>query len=395
MTDQSNSDILFGRRARVTIYKQGMTSEEIQEALSSETESGKNESQDSSKTEPNKPSGNSGILSFEITEDLALEFEIYKTLDNAGKGNDASLKIYGLSQDTAEVMGYQMLTCKIEVGYKGQPLTPIFLGDILSASYKKAKRGGQSEAEFSMSQSYLKMHTGTKYSKAFPRDTLLSAVLFDASNHFGVDILFKSLAPDTASLLTKVYPYGVSVDGTLNEVLNKILPPNGFRWNINQANQVTVFQDDVYTNQDGQSGALVNGAVKLESTPENENVTSSGIKIYHLDSNSGLVDLPYLETESITKRLAEVQVDTPVKNSKTGKTRKKTIRPKIKVARQIVNFKTLLLPDLDVGDIVKIQTENAKDLNNNYGILSIKYVGKTYGTEWYCECVGVATNKLD
>ena len=57
------SDILFGRRIRVVIYKQGLTSEELQKALSEDVGNQQVPSQD---TPTNEYEKGSGILSFEI-----------------------------------------------------------------------------------------------------------------------------------------------------------------------------------------------------------------------------------------------------------------------------------------------------------------------------------------
>lgn len=386
------SDILFGRRIRVVIYKQGLSSEEIQKALSEDVDNKKVPS--SGEPEEHGEKG-SGILSFEIDENLPVEFEVTKTLDNSGKSNNASLRIYGISDSTASAMGYQMLTCKISVGYRGQPLTPIFLGDIISASYKRGSKGDASYADFELSQSYLKLNTGTKFSKTFPRDTDLATVFKDFIEFFDIDFKFLTADAETQEILAKKLTYGLSVDGSLGECLQKLLKPYGFKWHINDANQVEVFKDDVFSNTEGKKGTLRNGKLELEkgSTQTDEKVPS-GLSVYELDSNSGLIDLPYLETESITNRLAEVKVEVPVKNSKTGKTRKKTIRPKVTFARQIVNFKTLLLPDIQPSTIVKLYPVKAEELVGLYGVISVKYKGSTFGNDWYCECVGVSTEKV-
>ena len=384
------SDILFGRRIRVVIYKQGLTSEELQKALSEDVGNQQVPSQD---TPTNESEKGSGILSFEIDENLPIEFEVTKTLDNSGKSNSASLRIYGISDSTAAAMGYQMLTCKISVGYRGQPLTPIFLGDIISASYKRGSKGQSSYADFEMSQSYLKLNTGVKFSQTFPRDTELSKVFQELITYFDVDFKFLTADADTKEIIEKKLPYGLSVDGSLAECLQKILKPFGFKWHINDANQVEVFKDDVFTNTDGKTGKIQAGKLALQETPESETQTSTGLRVYELDSNSGLIDMPYLETESVTNRLAEVKVDVPVKNSKTGKTRKKTIRPKVTFARQVVNFKTLLIPDIQPSTIVKLHPIKAQNLAGLYGIISVKYKGATFGNDWYCECVGISTEK--
>ena len=112
------SEYLWDRKIRVTVYKQGLTTDEITQILAS-TDDGLEEGFDRSPTQ-------TGILKFEIDQELPIEFEITKTLGNSGKNNSASLRIYNISEDTAKTMGHQMLTVKIEVAYRGMPLTPIF-----------------------------------------------------------------------------------------------------------------------------------------------------------------------------------------------------------------------------------------------------------------------------
>lgn len=387
------SEILFGRRVRVSIYKQGLTPQELQTALAEDNDPETNPI-DNSQAE-NSGERSTGILEFTIDEELPLEFEVYKTLDNSGKSNNASLKINGISEQTAKAMGYQMLTCKIAVGYRGQPLVPIFLGDIISASYKRGNGKESSYAEFELSQSYLKLNAGVKFSSNFPRDTDLGQIMFALIEFFGIEIKFMTADTDTQSIIEKKITYGLSLEGTLNECLQKVLKPYGFKWNLNDANQVEVFKDDVYTNTEGRSGAIVGGKLKIEEATQSETKTSTGIQIFELDGDSGLIDQPYLETESITKRLPEVQVEVPIKNSKSGKTRKKTLKPKITVPRQIVNFKTLLLPEIQPKTVVKIVSKSQQNLSGLYGVLSVKYTGNTYGDEWYCECVGVSTEKRE
>lgn len=382
------SEIIFGRRLRVSIYKQGLSSDEIAEALSS--------TQTTNDDQSDTPSKGSGILRFEINEDLPVEFEITKSLDNSGKNNSASMRIYGISEDTAKTMGHQMLSCKIEVGYKGQPLVPIFFGDIISASYKKDRDGNY--ADFEMSQSYLKQNAGAKISATYPRNTTLGQVISDVMDYFGISIRILSADTDLESSLDKELPYGMSIDGSLAECLQKILKPFGMKWHINDANIVEIFQDDVYENNEGKSGYLVDGKLKLEEKTQTDSLTSTGLMIYELDGDSGLVGKPYLKTEQVTRRLGEVKAkEDPKKDTsknKQKKTEKKVLRPKIKVPRQIVEFRTLLFPDIQPKTVVKI-VSSQEAVSGLYGILEVKYKGKTFDTDWYCDCVGVATDKKD
>lgn len=391
------SDILFGRRIKVTIYKQGLTKEELQEALSEDVSATQNPSWGSQDQAQNQSEAGSGILAFEIDEKLPVEFEVTKTLDNSGKSNSATLRVYGISEETARVMGYQMLTCKISVGYQGQPLIPIFLGDVLSASYKRGKKSEAGYADFQMSQSYLKLNTGFKLSMNFPRGTDLLKVLSELMETFNIDFRLLGSDAETEELLTKTLPYGLSLDGTLSECLQKVLKPVGFKWHINDANQIEVFKDDVYSNTDGKIGAIVDGKIKTEQTQASDTKTSSGLQIYELGYDSGLLEKPYLETESITNRLAEVKTTTAKTQSsktKVQKTKKKTLIKKVTFARQVVNFKTLLLPDIAPKTVVKINTGTEDDpITGLYGILAIKYKGQTFGNDWYCECVAVSTEK--
>lgn len=385
------SDILFGRRIKVVIYKQGLTSEELQQALSDGVDNQSIPSQDEPTAESEK---GSGILSFEIDESLPIEFEVVKTLDNSGKSNNATLRIYGISESTANAMGYQMLTCKISVGYRGQPLTPIFLGDVLSASYKRGKKGESSYADFQMSQSYLKLNTGVKFSHTFPRDTDMLLVFKELIDFFDIDFKFLTADAETQEILEKKLPYGLTLDGSLAECLQKVLKPYGFRWHVNQANQVEVYKDDVFTNTEGKLGTVQNGKLALQDTQESETQTSTGLKVYELDADSGLIDQPYLETESVTNRLSEVKIEEPADtDSKMQKTKKKTIRPKVTFTRQVVNFKTLLIPDIQPSTIVKLHPKKSENLVGLYGVISVKYKGSTFGNDWYCECVGISSEK--
>lgn len=393
------SEILFGRRIKVTIYKQGLTREELQEALSEDVSAAQNPSWSGQDEAQNQSEKGSGILSFEIDEQLPIEFEVTKTLDNSGKSNSASLRIHGISEETARIMGYQMLTCKISVGYRGQPLTPIFLGDILSASYKRGKKSEAGYADFQMSQSYLKMNAGFKLSMNFPRDTDLLKILSELMETFGIDFKFLTADEDTQALLSKKIPYGLALDGTLSECLQKVLKPYGFKWYLNDSNQIEVFKDDVYSNTDAKSGTIVKGSLKLEETKADESTTSSGIQIFELGYDSGLINRPYLETESITNRMAEVKVTPAVEADPSTKTKakpakKKSLIKKVTFARQVVNFDTLLIPEIRPKTIVKINTGDDTDpVSGLYGIITVKYKGQTFGNDWYCQCVAVSTEK--
>ena len=90
------SEYLWDRKIRVTVYKQGLTTDEITKILAS-TDDGLEEGFDRSPTQ-------TGILKFEIDQELPIEFEITKTLDNSGKNNSASLRIYNISEDTAKTI---------------------------------------------------------------------------------------------------------------------------------------------------------------------------------------------------------------------------------------------------------------------------------------------------
>jgi hypothetical protein len=390
------SDILFGRRIKVTIYKQGLTQEELQEALSESPDDTGLPNDGTPQQNSSAPESGSGILSFEIDESLPLEFEVTKTLDNSGKSNTATLRVYGISEATARAMGYQMLTCKISVGYRGQQLIPIFLGDILSASYKRGKKSEAGYADFQMSQSYLKLNAGYKLSMNFPRDTDLLKILSEVMDTFGIEFKFLSADSITEELLQQKITYGLALDGTLNECLQKVLKPYGFKWHINEANQVEVFQDDVYSSTDGKVGTIAGGKLKVEEVKADETRTGTGLTIYELGYDSGLIERPYLETESITNRLSETK---PQDNSKPEKTKakpakKKSLVKKVTFARQVVNFTTLLLPEIQPKTVVKIDAGVGNEsVSGLYGIISVKYKGQTFGNDWYCQCVGVSTEK--
>ena len=75
------------------------------------------------------------------------------------------------------------------------------------------------------------------------------------------------------------------------------------------------------------------------------------------------------------------------------KTKKKTIKPKVTFTRQVVNFKTLLIPDIQPSTIVKLHPKKSENLVGLYGIISVKYKGSTFGNDWYCECVGISSEK--
>src|SRR5690606_32362557 len=103
-------------------------------------------------------------------------------------------------------------------------------------------KGQSSYADFEMSQSYLKLNTGVKFSQTFPRDTELSKVFQELITYFDIDFKFLTADADTKEIIEKKLPYGLSVDGSLAECLQKILKPFGFKWHINEANQVEVFK---------------------------------------------------------------------------------------------------------------------------------------------------------
>lgn len=397
------SEYLWDRKIRVTVYKQGLTTDEITQILAS-TDDGLEEGFDRNPTQ-------TGILKFEIDQELPIEFEVTKTLDNSGKNNSASLRIYNISEDTAKTMGHQMLTVKIEVAYRGMPLTPIFLGDVISASYKRGKDGNY--ADFEMSQSFLIQNAGIKFSGTFPAGMTYAEAVFFVLDFYSFAGEFSSAKPDEIALFQKPLPYGLSLEGSLAECLAKLLKPLGMNWHITQANTIQIFTDRIFE-EGGTSGIINKQGLVPNKTQSSDVTTSSGLTIYSFDSDSGLIEKPYLKTETVTKRMGEVASNEtfiavkPTKSKakstseavgtdkkKTKKAKKPPNKPKITVARQVVEFKTLLLPQIEPKTVVDLISKTQENISGRYGILEVKYTGASYDDKWYCECVGVATQEID
>ena len=71
----------------------------------------------------------------------------------------------------------------------------------------------------------------------------------------------------------------------------------------------------------------------------------------------------------------------PVVNLETG-----LLETPIKKAQELT-FKTLLNPTIKIGGLVKLESMTAKQLNGIYKVMTIKYSGDNYGSDWSQECI--------
>lgn len=294
-------------------------------------------------------------LVFDITG-LRVEFDVELYVDQKEKTNRASVTVYNLKEETFKDMDTRVGYLVLRVGYKGNIAT-IAEGDIVSVATKR--NGADRATEFEFAEGFRDL-TIKKINTLLPEGASLQALMSTVAQELGLK------ATKFVGLWTNVlFPYGYPVYGNGRQVLDEICRSYDLEWKIIDN---TLFVTDRY--------GLINNGKEYA---------------YVLSKDSGLIDIPYRNTEQVSKQVGqyldtnnEAVIYKAPSLKKDGTVRK---TKKCPIRRYGVRAKALINPQVKPNTLLKLVTDTDL-LEGYYRVRSVIFKGDTRGNEWYMDIYG-------
>lgn len=292
--------------------------------------------------------------------DLRCEFDVKLYVDNKEKSNEASVTIYNLGRDLVNQLGNEYGQIRLEAGYRGHIKT-IVEGDTINV--KTVKNGTDIATTFKLAPNFRNLAI-KPISIVFPEEITLGQVIEGIA--YGLDLSLQAQATGQGWKNIRL-PYGYSSYGTGKQVLDELCRAYNIEYRV-EMNILRV--NDRYTTNGRGEQAIV------------------------ISRDTGMIDIPYMETEEISKRVGEVVGDNEqfvsIKNSTKADGTKRKIS-KYKARRYSIHVKALMNPDVRANTLIKIIT--ATDTNNDklsgfYRVRSVSFKGDTRGADWYMDIYG-------
>lgn len=270
---------------------------------------------------------------------LRIHFEIEKNA--IGSPNKGKIEVYNLSIGSRQAIG-KGTVLRLEAGYNG--LTDLLFTGIVAPLGLKTERKDSNivtTMECGDGESAIMLN---KLDKAYPGGTTLAQVIGDLAVAMSAagDGSPQGVAAGIAVGIPDVtYGSGISIHGTCKDTLNKLLPPLGLRWSI-QNGALTIVP---LTAHNGSTAIIV--ASGVQSNP-------NGPSFFDINKATGLIG-------------------TPSRNA------------------QYTEFTSLLNPKLVPNAPVQLISENTS-LNGFYKIMQAKYEGDTHDNKWQvkCQCIPIS-----
>lgn len=304
--------------------------------------------------EPSNPNGKANL--FTITN-LRCTFDATLYVDNKEKTNKGSVSIYNMTEDTIKKLGQKFGRIVLGAGYKGH-ISTIIEGDVINI--RTEKQGVDRVTTFELAPNFIDLAV-KKIAYAFPKGVTLKALIDGIALQFGIA---RPATAEGKAWEKVIAPYGYPAYGTGKQVLDEVTRTYGLEWKIIDG---VLHVTDRY-------GILDNGAEIA----------------FVLSKDTGMIDIPYMDTEEVSKTMASALSETeeklfhPPTFKKDGTPRKQT---KYKVRRYSVRVKALLNPLARPNALFKIETSN-DDFKGLYRVRSVNFKGDTRGNDWYMEIYG-------
>lgn len=184
---------------------------------------------------------------------LRVKFDINKI---GGTSNKSKIELYNLSAQSRQTFKVGYLV-QLEAGYNG--LTRIlFAGNILNSISKRNGADIITSLECGDGEASI---TFASYDQSYPAGVTLVQILED---------LTKALSLNVGSVLgipQVTYNKGFTTHGSVRDALDKLLPPNGLEWNVNNG-AVNIIPIDKHN---GQSAIVLSKATGMIGVPSKGN----------------------------------------------------------------------------------------------------------------------------
>ena len=305
-----------------------------------------------------------GLVSV-FDQNLRIEFEYAKSIDHSEATSSGWVRIHNLSQDTVKGFGGSRFSqVTVSTGYESDPNSfgILFRADVTNIKYQKDK-GTVTTIE--LSNNFTDLVVGQKVVNTLPEgvtrkealDKILSIVWKDSPSQVVIN----------SKVLNLPYPFGYTAHGTKKAVLDEFCRANDVQWTVlNEAGA-----DVLHLESRLQDGTAF--------YPEKQSIV--------LNSDSGLIGLPYLSMEKVTKNMddslgeGEYELNAKPKYKKDGTLDDKP-RKKKKVAVYNVSCKALIDSSVNPQTLIRIETEDGST-DGLYRVQDAKFTGDTFGNDWY------------
>lgn len=269
-----------------------------------------------------------------INSSLQVTFDINKTSDNKNKTNSATIDIYNLSDESLKVLDTDYPYASFSAGYRDIGMKLLFSGQVTNVATKKS--GTDRVTQITMGSAY----------------TDLNHTLINQLTSPGRTV--QDVAEDVRKVLTNVNRgvyngngvttpiiYGYPLSGTPKEMLDELSEKYALEWQI---------EDDVLYMHDNDRG-------------NRENFEEA----YVISKYTGLIENAYRTTGDRRRSKAD------------------------RAKKQGVQMKILLNPDIQAGDIVKLEDTF---ISGWFKVGEVRHTGDFRGSSWYSELRCTAIEKV-
>lgn len=269
-----------------------------------------------------------------LITDLQLTFDISKSSNNKDKTNSAAIEVYNLSDESLKILDTDYPASVFSAGYRDIGLKRLFSGEVTLVSTRKS--GTDRITQIVMGSGYQALN-----------HQLLNQLTAPGRNVKDVLEEIRKAIPGVSrgvyngTNLSNSLIYGYPLIGTPKDMLNELSQKYSLDYQLG---------DDVLYVHD----------------KERANTENFG-QAYVFSGTTGLIESPY-------------RVDLQTRRSK-----------KDEVKKQGVQFKSLLNPDIQAGDIVKLEDT---ELDGFYKVDDIRHNGSYRDTPWYTEYKCTALDKV-
>jgi hypothetical protein len=290
-------------------------------------------------------------------KDLRIQFDISLYVDNRTNTNKGTISIYNLKDETLSLINTRFGTISLDAGYQGN-IKNIVTADVINI--KTSKSGGDTVTTFELIPGFV--NTGIKrVGVTFPDEISLQSVIEKVASELQLGLATTNKGDWTSIKCT----YGYTAMGTGKQVLDDLAKTYAIEWNIQDGKLVVT---DRYATSDKAERAVI------------------------LDKESGLIDIPFMDSEEISKAVGQAldkedELFIKQKKLKPKKDGTQRLSKKITVVRWGIRAKALLNPEIRPNSLFKVVTTN-KVFDNYYRVRTVNFKGDSRGGDWVMELYG-------
>jgi hypothetical protein len=309
---------------------------------------------------------------------LRIQFSIQKTADK--NPNTNNIKIWNLKKDTRAEIEKPDTRCLLYAGYaEDAGPTLIFSGNVTYAWTKLELPDIITTIELGDGTQEIR---DTTISVGYGKGVKSNQVLTDVAKKMQIPLTLASNAPERS------WNNGLSYHGSARTLLDKVTKATGLEWSIQNGNLQVIEKGMITTRQ----GIEISQSSGMVGSPESEREAKA--QKGKGTGSAGTAGIPGVsETDAEEPSIMTIAASTPSK-TKTDKaptaTKKKDESADAKQYWYGWKVKTLLMPMLNPGDRVKL---NTKTVEGVFRIEELTHTGDNWTGDWQTELKLVDTAK--